>query len=65
MFGFRKRPARNRLAPMPAEIAEEVLALCRQEQLDQLKLPAHLRRDVGFDCGCIEPDPGPRRPFLL
>ena len=52
---FKRRPAPPR--QMPADLREEIEAMCHARQIEQLALPRALRRDVGLDCGCISPEP--------
>lgn len=59
MFGrLFPRPARH-----PADVVDEIHALCRDAQIRALTLPGHLRRDFDLDCGCGDMSAGRlRRP---
>ena len=39
--------------PRSRALREELEALCQRAQLEELRLPEHLRRDIGVDCGCL------------
>ena len=55
---FRRSPR-----PHSRALRDELQSLCHRAQLDALNLPAHLRRDIGLDCGCVSPIPRDRPPF--
>lgn len=44
---FRRSPK-----PRNRTLNEELQAMCNASQLERLSVSAHLRRDIGVDCGC-------------
>lgn len=48
MLFKRKSPQK---AP-PRAVRDEILSLCRHEQITRLQLARHLQRDFDLDCGC-------------
>lgn len=39
----------------PADVREELLSMCRHDQITMLNLSRHMIRDIGLDCGCDIP----------
>ena len=42
----------QRTPPMPRDVEDELMSLCRSAQIELRHMSPYMRRDIGLDCGC-------------